>query len=270
MVVNWKNHESTDRLVASLLAAHPDLKVAFVLFLIRLHCTPSINFQKQLDYHAMALVFGQGATYDSIEGRFRRYRKIADELRDEAHGRGITDIPRYAGRNHASGGSAASTPRTPRGPRGGITKSTPSSSRNRSYRHTQTPTKQKTKPGRSVMDAIYVDDIDTEEESKIKPEIPGDPYDSEDDDVKGVDSPSIKIKKEIRERSMAGLFSPINLKKEEETSVFGSKSVSTHARGIQDHNDGTHYPAGMNEDPLYKIDSYFDGGNMDDIYRGAA
>ncbi|KAB8265653.1 hypothetical protein BDV32DRAFT_144174 [Aspergillus pseudonomiae] len=248
MVVNWENHESTNRLIASILAAHPDLK---------------------LDYHVMALVFGQGATYDSIEGRFRRYRKIADELRDEAHSRGITDIPRYAGRNHASGGSSASTPRTPRGPRGGITKSTPSSSRSRNYRHTQTPTKRKTKPGRSVMDAIYVDDADTEEESKIKPEIPGDPSDSGDDDVKVVDSPSIKVKKEIVEHNMAGLFSPITPKKEEEPSVLGSKAVSTRARGIQGHDNGACYPAGMDEDPSYIIDSYFEGGSMDDIYRGA-
>ncbi|KAE8341216.1 hypothetical protein BDV24DRAFT_163643 [Aspergillus arachidicola] len=249
MVVNWKNHESIDRLIASLLAAHPDLK---------------------LDYHAMALFFGQGATYDSIEGRFRRYRKIADELRDEAHSRGITDIPRNAGRNYTAGRSATSTPRTPRGTRG-ITKSTPSSSRSRNYH--QTPTKRKTKPGRSVMDAIYVDDVDTDEESKIKTEIPSVPSDSGEDDVKVVDSPSIKIKKERVEHNMAGLFSAMTPKKEKETSSFGISAVSTPARGIQGHDDGARYPVGMIEDPFSMIEDYLKhehGGNMDDIYRGAA
>ncbi|QRD87915.1 hypothetical protein F9C07_897 [Aspergillus flavus] len=248
MVVNWKNHESIDRLIASLLAAHPDT---------------------QLDYHAMALFFGQGSTYDSIEGRFRRYRKIADELRDEAHSRGITDIPRNAGRNYTSGRSATSTPRTPRGPRG-ITKSTPSSSRSRNCH--QTPAKRNTKPGRSAMDAIYVDDVDTEEESKIKPEIPSVPSDSGEDDVKVVDSPSIKIKKERVEHNTAGLFSAMTPKKEEQTSGFGPSAVSTPARGIQGH-DGARYPVAMNEDPFSMIRDYLKhehSGNMDDIYRGAA
>lgn len=64
----------------------------------------------------MATMFGQGATYDAIESRFRRYRKIADELKSEAQARGV-DI------SHAG-----AVPRTPRGPRSRVTKSTPSSS----------------------------------------------------------------------------------------------------------------------------------------------
>ncbi|KAE8368819.1 hypothetical protein BDV27DRAFT_153643 [Aspergillus caelatus] len=258
MVVNWKNHESTDRLIGSLLAAHPDLK---------------------LDYHAMAVIFGQGATYDSIEGRFRRYRKIADELRDEAHGRGISDIPRNAGRSYTSGKSATSTPRTPRGRRGGITKSTPSSSRGRNYR--QTPTKQNTKPGTSVINAIYVNDVDTEEEeSKVKPEIHDIPSDSGEEDVKIVDSPSInsiKIKKERAGHNMAGLFSAMTPKKEEETSDFVTSPVSTRTSDIEGHDDDddkeARYHAGMTEDPFCMIGSYFKqehGGNMDDIYHGEA
>lgn len=51
----------------------------------------------------MAFFFGQGATYDAIEGRFRRYRKMADDLRREAQARGV-DV-------------SSSAPRTPRGPR---------------------------------------------------------------------------------------------------------------------------------------------------------
>lgn len=69
----------------------------------------------------MATMFGQGATYDAIEGRFRRYRKIADELRSEAHARGV-DVSR-----------AGAVPRTPRGPRSRVSKSTPSSSSSKRY-----------------------------------------------------------------------------------------------------------------------------------------
>lgn len=49
----------------------------------------------------MAAIYGQGATYDAIEGRFRRYRKMADNLRAEAQARGV---------NINNG-----VPRTPRG-----------------------------------------------------------------------------------------------------------------------------------------------------------
>ncbi|KAE8165579.1 hypothetical protein BDV40DRAFT_297285 [Aspergillus tamarii] len=257
MVVNWKNHESTERLIGSLLAAHPDLK---------------------LDYHAMAVMFGQGATYDSIESRFRRYRKAADELRDEAHGRGISDIPRNAGRSYSSGRSTTSTPRTPRARRGGITKSTPSSSRTRNYR--QTPTKQNTKPGTAVMDAIYVNDVDTEdEESKVKPEIHDVLSDSGEEDVKIIDSPiinSIKIKKERAEHNMAGVFSTMISKKEEETSDFVTSVVSTRTSGTDGRDDDEEealYHAGMIDHPFCMIGSYFKqehGGNMGDIYRAEA
>lgn len=51
----------------------------------------------------MAAIYGQGATYGAIEGCFRRYRKMADDLRAEAQARGVNidnDVPR-----------------TPRGPR---------------------------------------------------------------------------------------------------------------------------------------------------------
>ncbi|KAL5365235.1 hypothetical protein BJX96DRAFT_179660 [Aspergillus floccosus] len=133
-MVNWKTQESTDRLFASIIAAHPGLK---------------------LDYNAMAAMFGQGATYDAIEGRFRRYRKMAEELKAEARENGHTDVPR--GRNTPS-----TTPRTPRGPRSGITKPTSGrGKRDTVARNLASPSKRgSSAKGRSLMDAIFVDDND--------------------------------------------------------------------------------------------------------------
>lgn len=67
----------------------------------------------------MAVMFGQNATYATIESRLRRYRKMAEELRKEARARGVTDIPPRGGGGGRVGRDAAggvSTPRTPRGP----------------------------------------------------------------------------------------------------------------------------------------------------------
>ncbi|PKY04743.1 hypothetical protein P168DRAFT_281120 [Aspergillus campestris IBT 28561] len=147
-MVNWKAPESLDRLVGALIAAHPGLK---------------------LDYQAMAVYFGQGSTYDAIEGRFRRFRKVAEELKTEAAGRGITTLPR--GRN--------SGPRTPRTPGGGISK--PSSSGRSTARAKNkglaavldTPTKKGGRAqshGQSVMNAILVGDSASEDENNIKTE----------------------------------------------------------------------------------------------------
>ncbi|KAA8643632.1 hypothetical protein EYZ11_010779 [Aspergillus tanneri] len=149
-MVNWKNPESTDRLIAALIAAHPAVK---------------------LEYQAMATYFGQGATYDSIEGRFRRYRKLAEDLRTEARNRGITDIPRSAR-------SGASTPRTPRGPRGVTKVSSASSGRGKDAGRTALSSPTRRGSGRrsangggmSIMDAIFLDDETPEEDTKIKTE----------------------------------------------------------------------------------------------------
>ncbi|EAW08474.1 uncharacterized protein ACLA_032090 [Aspergillus clavatus NRRL 1] len=148
-MVNWKTTESTDRLIAALIAANPGLK---------------------LEYQAMATLFGQGATYDAIEGRFRRYRKMADELRSSALSRGITELPR--GRNGTA--SASSTPRTPRGPRGGITKPGSASSTGRSRKGgvkdvPGTPSRRGAgRAGLSLMDAIFVDAEAEEEVEEVK------------------------------------------------------------------------------------------------------
>ncbi|RPA99552.1 hypothetical protein L873DRAFT_890652 [Choiromyces venosus 120613-1] len=52
--------ENCQRLLAALVSAHPELK---------------------LDYNAIAVLFGQGATYDSIAHRFRHIRAEAKTLR---------------------------------------------------------------------------------------------------------------------------------------------------------------------------------------------
>ncbi|KAL2001446.1 hypothetical protein VTN02DRAFT_1762 [Thermoascus thermophilus] len=130
-MVNWKAADATDRLFGSLIAAHPGLK---------------------LDYSTMAAMYGRGATYDAIEGRFRNYRKLAEELRSEATARGVTTVPRSSGRS-GTGGAAPRTPRTPRGPRNGVTKtpgSTPSRSGKRSVMTAS-------KSGKSILDAIALD-----------------------------------------------------------------------------------------------------------------
>ncbi|MCJ1478294.1 hypothetical protein MMC13_006971 [Lambiella insularis] len=58
---NWQSIESTKRLLAAVVAAHRDNK-------------------KLLDYRKIATYYGEGATYDSIEGQFRKIRKDADQM----------------------------------------------------------------------------------------------------------------------------------------------------------------------------------------------
>lgn len=82
----------------------------------------------QPDYGAIAALYGDGATYDAVEKRFRKFRKIADELRAEAKNNGVT-VPR--GRTLTSGPLTPRTPRT-RAPRNGVTKSGGSSGRSTS------------------------------------------------------------------------------------------------------------------------------------------
>ncbi|KAL2868721.1 uncharacterized protein BJX67DRAFT_379672 [Aspergillus lucknowensis] len=154
-MVNWKLMDNVHRVIAALLAANPGIK---------------------LDYHAMAALFGQGATYDSIEGQFRKFRKQADELRAEAEKNGISlaELPRARP-------VTSTTPRTPRTGRGGITK--PSSSTGKGKKGASkvvgTPTKPGSKKvtGENIMEAIFIGDDESEEEEdadiKIKSETEG-------------------------------------------------------------------------------------------------
>ncbi|KAI9856560.1 MAG: hypothetical protein M1824_005379 [Vezdaea acicularis] len=63
MGLNWQDVKTHQRLIAALLAAHPEFKP---------------------NYAKIAFMFGHNATYDSIEGRFRPARKTAAQLRQEA------------------------------------------------------------------------------------------------------------------------------------------------------------------------------------------
>ncbi|KAL3485418.1 hypothetical protein BJX62DRAFT_242984 [Aspergillus germanicus] len=148
-MVNWKSIENQQRLVATLLAANPGLK---------------------LDYPKMAAIFSQGATYDTIESQFRKYRKQADELKKEAARQGISlsDIPR--GRASAPV-STATTPRTPwSNGRGGVIKAPSSTGKGKGkgsgLKGTSTPTKPgpKKDTSGSFIEAIYVNDDDEDDE----------------------------------------------------------------------------------------------------------
>lgn len=149
-MVNWRTAGSTDRLFGAFIAAHPSLKI---------------------QYNAIAVYFGQDATYDAIKGQLRHYRRLAEDLCREAEANGV-EIPR--GRNSAQG-----TPRTPRiGIRSGNTGSTGRSSKTVTQPDvspTTTPTK-KAKMGASglgssIQNAITLDDDDEDGElNNIKDE----------------------------------------------------------------------------------------------------
>lgn len=117
----------------------------------------------------MALLFGNGATYDSLESRFRTYRKEAEKLKKEASENGI----KLKG---GTGGRGDRTPRTPRSGRGGVSKSGekkgPSSAAKSIKAHFEgTPTKSKKSvfgPGTSQNDAIALDDDDEEDNVQVK------------------------------------------------------------------------------------------------------
>ncbi|CEL06133.1 hypothetical protein ASPCAL07242 [Aspergillus calidoustus] len=174
-MVNWKSIENQQRLVATLLAANPGLK---------------------LDYPRMAAIFGQGATYDTIEYQFRKYRRQAEELKREAARQGVSlsEIPRGRASEPVS---TSTTPRTPRtGGRGGVIKPSSSTGKGKGLGLASTPTKRRSKKDTSgsLIEAIYVDDDD-------------------DDDCCGEeDSSGVKIKSEGTSSSVLSSIEP---------SVFG-------------------------------------------------
>ncbi|KAK6361689.1 hypothetical protein TWF730_005403 [Orbilia blumenaviensis] len=61
MPISWSS-DNYVKLLAALIAAHPELK---------------------LDYHKIAVYFGDGATYDAIQSCMRRVKSKAEELRKE-------------------------------------------------------------------------------------------------------------------------------------------------------------------------------------------
>jgi hypothetical protein len=120
-------------------------------------------------------MYGRDATYNAVEGQFRRYRKVANELLRENGGKEIN--PR---------GRANTTPRTPRTttPRSGVGKSGTGKAKIKQFdqKHLDTPTKVgRGTLGQNIMDAI---NIETDTEStcgSIEPTIKINP--DEEDDV---------------------------------------------------------------------------------------
>ncbi|EKG18328.1 hypothetical protein MPH_04410 [Macrophomina phaseolina MS6] len=88
MPIDWKSQESYQRLLAALVAANDN----------------------SIDYKKVAYYFGQGATYDSIEGRFRIAKRMANDLKREAEEEG-RQMPTSRAR------STTSTPRKPKAQR---------------------------------------------------------------------------------------------------------------------------------------------------------
>ncbi|KAL8764486.1 MAG: hypothetical protein Q9203_005901 [Teloschistes exilis] len=102
MPINWKNPKAFERLIAAVIAAH-DLK---------------------LDYRRIATMYGQGATYDAVEGRFRVFRKEAAKLQQEIsngdrptaprRGTSSTSAPTTAASSFADSSFAGSETSTPK------------------------------------------------------------------------------------------------------------------------------------------------------------
>ncbi|KAF1351728.1 hypothetical protein EJ07DRAFT_183613 [Lizonia empirigonia] len=64
MPIQWKLPEAKDRLLSTVTGS-----------------------TSNLDMNEVARLFGQGATYDAIEGQLRKAKKLANELKQEAAGR---------------------------------------------------------------------------------------------------------------------------------------------------------------------------------------
>ncbi|KAF2087544.1 hypothetical protein K490DRAFT_65374 [Saccharata proteae CBS 121410] len=88
MPIDWKSQESYQRLLGALVAAS----------------------DHNIDYRKVAYFFGQGATYDAIEGRFRIAKKTAEALQHEATSSGRA-MPTSTRRK------SVTTPRKPRAPK---------------------------------------------------------------------------------------------------------------------------------------------------------
>ncbi|KAK6341005.1 hypothetical protein TWF696_009317 [Orbilia brochopaga] len=87
MPIQWTS-ENYVKLLAALLAAHPALKP---------------------DYKAIAVYFGDGATYDAIQGCMRPIRRRAEKLREEVEGGLRPDTPpRPTPKKRGAGGGAGS------------------------------------------------------------------------------------------------------------------------------------------------------------------
>ncbi|EEP79288.1 predicted protein [Uncinocarpus reesii 1704] len=132
MGITW-DKAAIERIIAALLASHPGF-------------TP--------DYRAMAVYFGQGATYDSIQYRFREYRKMAEAMTEGSptSSRRGPNTPRTP---RTTTSTTTTTPRT--NTRGGVAKPAAKATPKTPSKHA-TPSKMR--GGASAGDSIILDDDD--------------------------------------------------------------------------------------------------------------
>lgn len=108
----------------------------------------------------MAVYFGQGATYDSMHGRFREYRRMADTMQGATGGPVTTPTSRRTR-------TAPSTPRS----RGGITKSSSSKKKQTEKRylpsHYNTTSRKGVKTENPTPETIILDDNDEDEDDDL-------------------------------------------------------------------------------------------------------
>lgn len=83
MAIKWKEPDAKDRLLAAVIAASSNVSLEpLTVITLRRRLTAA-----QLDMNEVARLFGQGATYDAVEGQLRKAKKAAAALKEEAVGR---------------------------------------------------------------------------------------------------------------------------------------------------------------------------------------
>jgi len=69
---------------------------------------------RQLDYRTIATYYGEGATYDAIEGQFRKIRKEADVLRQKVKSGEHSEAPPRGNKQESDSGVKPTKTRKPR------------------------------------------------------------------------------------------------------------------------------------------------------------
>ncbi|KAL4972557.1 hypothetical protein BDW66DRAFT_154595 [Aspergillus desertorum] len=130
-MVNWKDADNRDRLVAALIATNPGIK---------------------FEYHAIAAIFGRGATRGSIQHQMRSVRGAAEKIKAEAARNGI-DMSNLAGVRSTAPTTSRVHVTKPSG--------TPSTAKGRkcATKGLATPTQSNSRKSAadSLMEAIFVD-----------------------------------------------------------------------------------------------------------------
>ncbi|OJD31986.1 uncharacterized protein BKCO1_4200073 [Diplodia corticola] len=147
MPIDWKSQDSYQRLLAALVAANDN----------------------SIDYKKVAYYFGQGATYDSIEGRFRIAKRMANDLKREAEDEG-RQMPTSRVR------STNSTPRKPKAPRPAANTAESSSQHSvlsgRIEKSTGTPSKRNRNSAAAAASAASVSKPPAKQEQEPEPQTP--------------------------------------------------------------------------------------------------